>query len=185
MEFIEEIKKLENTFNYKEDFLTMITNSNVLLTNIPHQDSTSLDELYIKAITRFIASNTLSSYIVSAHDKVLDKDILNRIIKENNISLVINLCNSKDTETDITYEQVQIKEMDYSLIKELEDAFRESNITKDKHEKVESSMFSDLDIDVIQVAISETIRDLENPEKLNQVCNALINYIKMYTNYTD
>lgn len=185
MEFIDEIKILENTFKYEDDFLTMITASNVLLTNIPHEDSTSIEELYIKAITRYVASNTLSSYIVSAHEKILNKEILKRTISDNNISLVINLCNSKDKDSDITYEQVQPKQIDYVLIKELEDAFRESNITKDNHSVIENSIFNDLDIDVIQISISESIRDLENPDKLQHICDALINYIKMYTNYTD
>ena len=185
MEFIEEIKILENTLHHKEDFLTNITDSNVLLINIPKPSSTPLDELYIKAMTRYIASNTLSSYIVSAHEKILEDEILKRVIAENNIQLVINLCNSKETDFDVTYEQIQDKEMDYSLIKELEDAFHEANITKDKHGINENAVLSNLDIDVIQIAISENIRDLENPEKLKQVCEALINYIKMYTNYSD
>ncbi len=187
MEFIEEIKVLENTFHHNEDFITMITNSKVLLTNIPHVDSTPLEELYIKAITRYVASNTLSSYIVNAHDKPLNENyhnILKRIINENNISLVINLCNTKSSTSDITYEQVQPKEFDYVLIKELEDAFHEVNITKDEKVVVESPILKDLNIDVIQVGINENARDIEG-EKLKHICDALINYIKMFTNYSD
>ena len=187
MEFIEEIKVLENTFHHNEDFITMITNSKVLLTNIPHVDSTPLEELYIKAIARYVASNTLSSYIANAHDKPLNenyRDILKRIINENNISLVINLCNTKSSTSDITYEQVQPKEFDYVLIKELEDAFHEANITKDEKVVVESPIWKDLNIDVIQVGINENARDVEG-EKLKHICDALINYIKMFTNYSD
>ena len=62
----------------------------------------------------------------------------------------------------------------------------ETKKTIDISEKVvvESSILKDLNIDVIQVGINENARDIEG-EKLKHICDALINYIKMFTNYSD
>ena len=188
MEFIEEIKKLENTYQHNEEFIITEGASPIIITNIPKKESTELSEQYTRAIARFVAANTNSTYLVKTKDRITYseeelKNKLTSLIEKNKVTLLINLSNTTE-ENDIVYEFPNITESNYSILKELEDAFHEAGITNDK--QIESKLdFKELNIDVINIGINENCRDLDNPDKLNMICTALINYIKMYTNYTD
>ena len=186
MEFIEEIKKLENTYQYKEEYMIAEGISPVIITNIPNKDSNELQEQYIRAIARYVAANTNASYLVKTKDRIdyseeEFKKLLSSLIEKHNITLLINLSNTKENE-DIVYE-LQRNESNYTMIKELEDAFHENGITNYKYNEISST--NDLNIDKINIGINEKCRDIDNLNKLENVCLALINYIKMYTNYTD
>ena len=188
MEFIEEIKKLENTYQHSEEFIITEGTSPIIITNIPKKDSNELSEQYTRAIARFVAANTNSTYLVKTKDRIAYseeelKNKLTSLIEKNKLTLLINLSNTTE-ENDIVYEFPNITESNYSILKELEDAFHEAGITNDK--QIESKLdFKELNIDVINIGINEKCRNIDNPDKLNMICIALINYIKMYTNYTD
>lgn len=186
MEFIEEIKKLENTYQHSEEFIINEGISPVIITNIPNSNSNELQEQYTRAIARFVAANTNSTYLVKTKDRIIYseeefKTKLSDLIEKNKIALLINLSNTEE-DADVVYE-LQEKELNYSMIKELEDAIYESGITNYKYK--ETSSINDLNIDKINIGINEQCRDIDNPDKLEKICLALINYIKMYTNYTD
>lgn len=188
MEFIEEIKKLENTYQHPEEFIITEGVSPIIITNIPKSDSDELSEQYTRAIARYVAANTNSTYLVKTKDRINYskeefKSKLTTLIEKNKVTLLINLSNTKE-ETDITYEIPNITENNYSMLKELEDAFHEAGITNDNHSETTLD-FTVPNIDIISIGINEKCRDIDNPDKLNKICNALINYIKMYTNYTD
>lgn len=189
MEFIEEIKKLDNTYQRPEEFIISEGIAPIIITNIPKSDSNELQEQYTRAIARYVAANTNSTYLVKTKDRINYSEEefnsnLSSLIVQNKITLLINLSNTKE-ETDVIYEIPNINENNYSMLKELEDAFHEAGITNDRHIETTKSQFEGLNIDVINIGINENCRDVDNPDKLNKICNALINYIKMYTNYTD
>ena len=80
MEFIEEIKILENTFRNKETYITYIGNTDVLLTAVHTMDqlkedgSYKFEEYYTKAIARYVAAKTDSSYLVKIKDTNIDSN---------------------------------------------------------------------------------------------------------------
>ena len=146
MEFIEEIKILENTFRNKETYLTYIGNTDVLLTAVHTMDqlkedgSYKFEEYYTKAIARYVAAKTDSSYFVKIKDTNIDsnsvilddfKEQLLNYIKENDIKLIIDIHGAKEErEFDVEFGTLNNISADYSSIKELEDAFKETGITK-------------------------------------------------------
>ena len=181
MELIEELKKLENTYKKEESLLITKNNSSVLLINISND---TLSNSYIRAITRYVSANTLSSYIVNTKDSVeIPVEYLNEKISEllssKDIKLIIELTSTKE-EYDIVYKTS--KELDYTIVKELEDAFYESNITNIKQQAEKESIKN---YDYIEVAINDLYHDIDKPENIERVCNALKNFIKMYINFTD
>lgn len=189
MEFIEEIKILENTYHNSNEFISSVGTSPFIITNIPNINSNELDEQYIRAIARYVAANTNSTYLLKTKDSIIyNKEEFNEklssLLKES--QLLINIANTYE-DCDVTYGIYSNQERDYSTVKELEDAFKEAGITNvvyNEQYKVET-VFANTDIDVIQIEINGKCRDIDNPEKLKQVCNALINFIKMYSNYSD
>ena len=87
---------------------------------------------------------------------------------------------STKEEYDIVYKTS--KGLDYTIAKELEDAFYESNITNIKQQAEKESIKN---YDYIEVAINDLYHDIDKPENIERVCNALINFIKMYINFSD
>lgn len=207
MEFIEEIKILENTLRSPETYLTYIGQTPVILTAVhtmeQHKEDGSLkyEEYYTKAIARYVAAKTNSSYFVKIKDthidsngKTLDeyKEQLLNHIKEKNIKLVIDIHGAKsDRDFDVEFGTLNDISADYTTVKELDDAFHEMGITNIAYNQpfkgggITQTVFANTDIDVVQIEINGKCRDINNPEKLEKVCNALINFIKMYANYTD
>ena len=207
MEFIEEIKILENTFRSKETYLTYIGNTDVLLTAVHTMDQLKEDgtfkfeEFYTKAIARYVAAKTDSSYFVKIKDTNIDsnslvtdgfKEQLLNYIEENNIKLIIDIHGAKE-ERDFDVELGTLNNIsaDYSSIKELEDAFKEVGITKVQYNNpfkgggITQTIFANTNIDVIQIEINGKYRNIDEPEKIEKICKALINFIKMYNNIVD
>lgn len=207
MEFIEEIKILENTLRNPETYLTSLGTTSVMLTAVHTLDqhredgSLKLEEYYTKAIARYVAATTNSSYFVKIKDTNIDsnsqtpdefKDQLLAYIKENNIKLIIDLHGANsERDFDVEFGTLNNISADYTTIKELEDAFKEAGLTNIAYNEpfkgggITQTVFANTDIDVIQIEINGKCRDIDNPEKLEQVCKALINFIKMYSNYSD
>lgn len=207
MEFIEEIKILENTFRNKETYLTYIGNTDVLLTAVHTMDqlkedgSYKFEEYYTKAIARYVAAKTDSSYFVKIKDTNIDsnsvilddfKEQLLNYIEENDIKLIIDIHGAKEErEFDVEFGTLNNISADYSSIKELEDAFKEVGITKVQYNNpfkgggITQTIFANTNIDVIQIEINAKYRNIEEPEKIKNICDALINFIKMYNNIVD
>ena len=186
MEFIKEIRLLENTSTRKEDYMTSLGTTEVLLTTLDINKNNSADDNYIdneflKAITRYVASYTDSSYFIKLRetpDEKLTK--LQEYIEQNAIKLLIDINTTKDNENDIVIKPIN-NNIDKTLLQELKEAIEEENITKIL---VEETLDIKHDIDVIEIKISKNIRNIDNPIYLEKLCNALINFISMYTNIT-
>ena len=94
------------------------------------------------------------------------------------IKLIIDLYGTSE-EHDIS---ISCGDKDKTLLNELQDTFHEQYITKIdiKENKVEESK-----IETIKIGINNNCYDIESVEKLENICKALINFIKMYSNIVD
>ena len=183
MEFIKEIRLLENTTKRKEDYMTSLGSTEVLLTTLELAKSNDhyAEDEFLKAITRYVASYTDSSYFIKLRETSDDNlQKLQEYIDQNAIKLLIDINVTKDNNNDIVIKPIN-KNIDKTIIKELKEALEEENITKII---VEDSLDIKHNIDVLEIKISKNIRNIEEPMYLENLCNALIKFISMYTNIT-
>jgi len=164
-------------------------------------DNIKLSEPYTKAIALYLNKYCNTSYLIKIKDTGIDsnkdnndefKKELIKIVKENNIKLVIDLHGaSKDRDFDVEFGTMNNLTADFSTIKELEEAFSENNITNIKHNDpfkggaITQYLYNIEDVDVVQLEINKKYRDLENIDNLESLCKSLINFINQYVEYTN
>ena len=153
-------------------------------------------EPYTKAIAMYVAEKTDCFYLIKNKDTGIDsnlmendtlKNMLLDNIKDNDIKLVIDLHGAKkDRNFDIELGTLNNLSSDYSTIKELIDSFNENDIfnieinNPFKGGAITKKVFSETDCDVIQIEINANFRNVEEANKMEQVCNALIKFIQQY-----
>lgn len=153
-------------------------------------------ETYTKSIAMFVAENTNCHFLIKNKDTGIDpnssendtfKNMLLDNIKDNNIKLIIDLHGAKkDRNFDVELGTLNNISSDYSTVKELIDAFNENDILNIeinnpfKGGAITQKVFSETDCDVIQIEINDNFRNIEEENKIKQVCNALIKFIKQY-----
>ena len=202
--FEQQINDLENV-KFDNDF-TILKGSIPILFSAPHTMSqskddgtTKLKEPYTKAIALYLNKYFNTYAIVKNNDTGIDSNRDNydeynvemrRLIKENNIKLVIDLHGaSKDREFDIEFGTLNNLSADFSTIKELEEAFTENGINNINHNNpfkggaITQGIYSLDDVDVIQIEINGKYRDYENLILLENLVKSLSNFIKQYNEY--
>lgn len=163
--------------------------------------SIKLQEPYTKAIVKYISEKLDTYHYIKLQDTGVESNRLNqepfkqnllKYIKEYNIKLVIDIHGAKEErDFDVEFGTLNNLTTDFSTIKELEDAFVEQGVKgvvyndPFKGGGITQSIYGNTEIDVVQIEINKKFRDLNQAEKLEKICNALINFIKMYTNYVD
>lgn len=187
MEFIKEIKILENTLKYRADYITYPGKTPVLLTaldtmDIYNPDGTIIDApRFLKAIARYTAAYTDSSYFIKISSPDNEHFLeLNNFIETNCIKIVLDINITKDNNKSIKI--VPLNNVDNSILKELSETFKEHNISNIELEKVPSN---DTEIDFIKIELPEKYRDITNPLLLEDICEALISFIKLYINIAE
>lgn len=206
MSFKEEIEFFEN-LSIKDSYILKLGNIPILFT-APHtmvqffgDGSIKLNEPYTKAIAIYLNKYYNTSYFVKVKDNGIDsnkdnhdefKENLIKIVKDNNIKLVIDLHGaSKNRNFDIEFGTLNNLSADYSTIKELEEAFLENDILNIKHNNpfkggaITQYLYKINDVDVIQLEINKDFRDLNKIENLERLCNALGSFIKQYASYIE
>ncbi len=149
-----------------------------------------------RAIAKYVSEKTGCSYLIKEKDTLLDsnwnevdafKVLLEEMIKKNNIKLLIDIHGaSKNREFDVELGTLNNLSADFSTIEELKDALIENNIkeiaTNDpfKGGGITKYIFGTTDIDVVQIEINRKYRDLDEIEKVENICNALIKFINQY-----
>lgn len=204
MNFENEIKELEK-FNNKQDYI-FCKGSIPILFSAPHtmkqakeDGSIKLAEPYTKAIALYLNKHFSVYSFVKLNDTGLDsnrdnnddyKNELIKIVKENNIKLIIDLHGaSKDRDFDIEFGTLNNISIDFSTIKELEEAFTENgikNITYNEPFKggaITQYLYSIENIDVVQIEINGKYRDSNNLKLLEIIIKSLENFIKQYDKY--
>lgn len=205
MNFKEEMKTFENT-DSKYVYISKIGNVPILftaahtMTQLFDDGTVKLAEPCTKAICMYLNKYCNTSYLIKIKDTGSDsnkdnhddfKNELIKIVKDNNIKLVIDLHGAnKDRNFDVEFGTLNNLTADFSTIKELEEAFLENNIINIKHNEpfkggaITQYLYNIKDVDVIQLEINGNFRDFDSIENLKQLCNALICFIKQYAEYT-
>ena len=202
--FEHEINELENL---KCENDSMILKGNVpILFSAPHtmhqskEDGTiKLKEPYTKAIALYLNKYCNTYATVKNNDTGIDSNRDNydkynvemrRLIKENNIKLVIDLHGaSKARDFDLEFGTLNNLSADFSTIKELEEAFAENGISNINHNDpfkggaITQGIYALDDVDVIQIEINGKYRDYNNIKELEKIILSLQKFIEQYNEY--
>jgi N-formylglutamate amidohydrolase len=137
-----------------------------------------------------------TSYLIKVIDTGVDsnrdnhdefKEELIRIVKDNEIKLVIDLHGAdKNRDFDVEFGTLNNLSADFSTIKELENAFVSRGIINIVHNDpfkggaITQYLFNVKDLDVIQLEINGRFRSMEHVDNLELLCNALMDFINRY-----
>ena len=202
--FEQQINELEN-MELSDDY-TILKGNVPILFSAPHtmyqlrdDGSTKLKEPYTKAIALYLNKYCNTYAIVKNNDTGIDSNRDNydqynvemrRLIKENNIKLVIDLHGaSKDRKFDIEFGTLNNLSADFSTIKELEEAFTENHINNINYNDpfkcgaITQVIYSLDYVDVIQIEINGKYRDYNNIKQLENLIQSLQNFVKQYNEY--
>ena len=202
--FEQQINELEN-LKLDDDYLILKGNIPILF-SAPHtmhqlrdDGTTKLKEPYTKAIALYLNKYCNTYAIVKNNDTGIDSNRDNydkynvemrRLIKENNIKLVIDLHGASISRYfDIEFGTLNNLSSDFSTIKELEEAFTENGIKNINHNDpfkggaITQGIYALDDVDVIQMEINGKYRDYNNIKELEKIIQSLQNFIKQYNEY--
>lgn len=199
-EFKNKIIFYENSFN-TYTYIKGKGDNKVIIT-APHtmiqykEDGIKLNEPYTKAIAMYVANKTNSGYLIKNKDTGIDsnhseqdefKDQLLELIKEKKTNLILDIHGAKnDRVFDVELGNLSNLSSDFSVVRELEDAFNEqgfNNIVKNdpfKGGSITKTIYENTDCDIIQVEINGKYRTIDNIEGIKSICDALINFINQY-----
>ena len=199
--FNEEMKYLEN-LDFDSDYIAL-KGKNKILFSAPHtmmqerEDGTiKLSEPYTKAISLYLNRHSDTYSVVKIKDTKIESNIdnhdeynveLRRIIKENNIDIVIDLHGAaKERDFDVEFGTLNNLSADYTTLKELEESFKENGINNIVYNNpfkggaITKGIFSIENVDVIQIEINKKLR--EDMDCLKKVVSSLEMFIKKYIN---
>ena len=201
MDFEEEINRYEE-LHFDSYYVIKIGNVPILFTavhtmnQVKDDKSIKFRESYTKAIAFYLNKYANVSCIVKIKDTGCDsnrdnhdefKQELIKFVKENNISLVIDLHGSKkERDYDIEFGTLNNLSADYSTIKELEESFVENGIKNIIHNNpfkggaITQYLFNLKNVDVIQLEINQKFRDSNNISNLEILCKSFIDFINHY-----
>lgn len=187
MEFIKEMTILENTLNKKEEFITTLGSSTVLLTaldtiDVYKPDGTIISESrFLKAIARYVASYTNSSYFIKLTNPANDNlKELATYIKKHHLNLVLDINVPQIATKNIRI--VPLTNVDRTILNELTDSFQEHHLS---NVEILDSYTTSMTADIIKIELPEEYRNIRNSQNLQKVCKSLIAFIKMYINISD
>lgn len=200
MIFEEEIINYENEESDDIYFLN-IGDIPIILTAVHTMKQNRMDgvkksEPFTKAIARYVSDKTNCSCFIKHKDNGIDsnscysdefKERLVGIIKEKNIKLLIDIHGAK-TERDFDIEIGTLNNLssDYSTLKELEDAFIHNGLNNIKINEpfkgggITQYVYSNTNIDVLQIEVNGKYRDYYNIINTKKVCDSLIYFINQY-----
>lgn len=204
MDFYNEILELEN--KVFDDVMIFKIGSIPVLFTAPHTMEQVHSDGYIKnsepftkAIALYLNKKCDSSYLVKIKDTGLDsnrdnhdefKKLLFDIVKENNIKLVIDLHGADhNRDFDVEFGTMNNLSADYTTLKELEEAFVHNGIVNIKYNEpfkggaITQYLYNIKEVDVIQIEINGRYRDINHLNELENLCNAIIYFVKEYVNF--
>lgn len=204
MSFEEEILKYEYE-NNDEIYIQKNGSTPIIFTAVHTMEQTRTDgslkfsEPFTKGIALYVADKLNAFYYVKLQDTGIDSNSeiedefkinLLKLIKENNIKLLIDLHGARaDREFDVEFGTLDHLTVDFSTIKELEDAFKEVGVNRIAYNDpfkgggITQYIYQNTDIDIIQIEINQNFRTENDVEKIEKICQALITFSKMYSNF--
>lgn len=206
MKFEQEINNLESQ-NFNGDYI-LLKGSKPILFTAPHtmiqireNGDIKLKEPYTKALALYFHKHFDTYALIKLNDTGLDsnrdnhdefKEVMYKLVKEEKIKLVLDLHGAKNShDFDVEFGTLNNLTADFSTIKELEEAFKENNITNIEHNNpfkggaITQYLYNIKDVDVIQLEINAKFRDRHNLNKLYSLVCSLTNFIKQYSEYTN
>ena len=191
-----ENKIIDKDIYYKEGNKKIILTSPHTMKQIKSDGTIKLSEPFTKAINMYI-SNKLNTYsLIKINDTGIDpnseteeefKTKLLKIIKDKDIKLLIDIHGaSSDRPFDVEFGTLNNLSADYSIIKELKEAFEENGINNIeinnpfKGGGITKYIYGNTEIDVIQIEINGNYRNPENGDKIILIVNSLIKFIEQY-----
>ena len=200
---INELERIEFNEDYiiKKGILPILFTAPHTMQQIREDGSVKLSEPYTKAVALYLNKHFNVNCMIKIKDTGLDanrdnrdefKTELLRFIRENNIKLVIDLHGSNRLrDFDVEFGTLNNLSADFSIIKELEEAFTENGINNIKYNDpfkggaITEYIYGLKDVDVIQLEINGRYRDSNNIGNLEKLCKSLENFIKQYKEYTN
>lgn len=200
---INELERIEFNEDYiiKKGILPILFTAPHTMQQIREDGSVKLSEPYTKAVALYLNKHFNVNCMIKINDTGLDanrdnrdefKTELLRFIRNNNIKLVIDLHGSNRLrDFDVEFGTLNNLSADYSIIKELEEAFTENGINNIKYNDpfkggaITKYIYGLKDVDVIQLEINGRYRDSNNIGNLEKLCKSLENFIKQYKEYTN
>ncbi len=198
MNFKDEI----NNYNDKENtdmYLTKEGKIPVILTAVhtmrqQKENGLKKSEPFTKEIAQYVADKVNCSYYIKLKDNGIDsnsniidefKESLLAVIKKDNVKLLIDIHGAGiDRDFDVEFGTLNNLSADFSVIKELEEAFNKYGINNIKYNDpfkgggITQYIYSNTDIDVIQIEINKKFRD--NDGNMEKLCYAIISFINYY-----
>lgn len=200
---INELERIEFNEDYiiKKGILPILFTAPHTMQQIREDGSVKLSEPYTKAVALYLNKHFNVNCMIKINDTGLDanrdnrdefKTELLRFIRNNNIKLVIDLHGSNRLrDFDVEFGTLNNLSADFSIIKELEEAFTENGINNIKYNDpfkggaITEYIYGLKDVDVIQLEINGRYRDSNNIGNLEKLCKSLENFIKQYKEYTN
>lgn len=189
----------EEDLLYKKGAIPVIITAPHTIKQVRENGDIKLEEPFTKAIARYVGEEVDCFYLIKNKDTGIDansieeeefKNKLLEIIKSENIKLVIDLHGaSYKREFDIEFGTLNNLSADYSTIQELKEAFLEVGINKIEFNHpfkgggITRSVYFNTEADAVQIEINREYRDDLNTYKIKQICDALIAFIKQYSNF--
>jgi len=204
MTFEDEMNVLEsiefdNSFVIKKGSVPILFSAPHTMEQINNEGVLKYREYYTKAISLFLNKNYNTYSIVKLKDTGIDSNKdnydqynieLKRLIKEENIKLVIDLHGaSKERKFDVEFGTLNNLTADFSTIKELEESFIENGVKNIKHNDpfkggaITQGLYKIKEIDVIQIEINGTFRDFQNINNLEKIVKSFAQFIEQYKKY--
>ena len=202
MNFEDEIINYENS-EIKEEYKTKHGKIPVILTAVhtmrqKKEGKVKKSEPFTKAIVEYVSNKVDCSYYIKLVDNGVDSnskyvdefklELLNQI-KENKIKLLIDIHGAKlERDFDVEIGTLNNLTVDYSVLKELKEALNYNELNNIKVNElfkgggIAKFIYSNSDIDIVQLEINKKYRDFKNTQNIKKVCVSLIYFINQYYN---
>ncbi|MDD2435555.1 MAG: hypothetical protein PHO63_04800 [Bacilli bacterium] len=163
------------------------------------KDRIKPSEPYTSAICQYVGNTINCSFMIKSIDNGIDsnhkdeddfKQLLKKTIKENNIKLLIDIHGaSSKRDFDIEFGTLKNMTMDINTQNTLKDCLNKEGIDNINYNNlfcgggITRYIYENTDIDVVQLEINHKYRDFNNITNCKKICDALIEFIKIYTNF--
>ncbi len=163
------------------------------------EDKIKYNEPYTAAICQYVGNTINSYYMIKAIDNGIDsnsttiddfKELLNHKIQKNNIKLLIDIHGAAlERDFDVEFGTLKNMTIDINTQNTLKDCFNNNGISNIKYNEpfygggITKHIYENNDIDIIQIEINKRFRDCNDLDKCKSICDSLIDFIKIYSNY--
>lgn len=185
--------------SYKKGVIPVIITAPHTIKQVREDGTIKVSEPFTKAIAMYVGNEIDCYYLIKNKDTGIDansikdeefKNKLLEIIKNENIKLVIDIHGASiSRDFDVEFGTLNNLSADYSTIYELKDAFKEAGINNVelnhpfKGGGITRSVYFNSEAEAIQIEINRKYRSNNDPDKIKMICDALISFIKQYSNF--